>query len=101
MAKKLNSTSSELFDYLKHHYSKGDEKRETLEQMNRQRVKNVISSLCERYLTESGQVFCFEVASKDLSAAIIVVDEEPLKSMYNITQVSETLFQASLKELDI
>ena len=98
--KKPNATNAELVEYLKNKYSKDADKRETLDQMNRQRVKNVISSLCEKYLTESGQVFAFEVMPKDLPAAIVVIDEEPLKSMYDISQVSETVFNASLKELE-
>ena len=99
MAKKLSSSSSELLEYVKTRYSKDAEKRETLDQMNRQRVKNVVSSICEKYLTESGQVLSFEVLPKDLPFVIMVIDEEPLKSMYNIVQVSESLFNASLREL--
>lgn len=90
---------SELFDYLKENYTKGAEKSKTAEQMKRQKIKNTISSLCNEYLTEAGQVFKFEVSERELPYVIIVIDEEPLKSMYDIIQVSETLFEASLKEL--
>jgi hypothetical protein len=93
--------SSELFDYIKEKYSKSGEKSATLEQMSRQRVKNTISNLCKKYLQEAGQVFTFEVTRKDLPYAIIAIDEEPLKSMYNIQQISETIFQVSLKELEL
>lgn len=91
--------SNELFEYFKEKYSKGNDKDATLEQMNRQRVKNNIFNLCKEYLTGAGQVFKFEVSSKDLPYAITAIDEEPLKSMYNIVQVSETLFVANLKEI--
>lgn len=90
--------SNELFDYFKEKYSKGD-KNETLDQMNRQRVKNTISKLCKEYLKQAGQAFTFEVSPKDLPYAIVAIEEEPLKSMYNIVQTSETLFVASLKEI--
>lgn len=91
--------SNELLDYLKDKYSKGNDKNATLEQMNRQKVKNTISSLCKKYLTEAGQVFIFEVSRKDLPYVIIAIDEEPIKSMYDIVQISETLFKVNLKEI--
>ena len=91
--------ASEFSLYLKERFLKGKDKNATVEQMNRQRVKNAISDLCQQYLTEAGQILKFEVSPKDLPHAIIVIDEEPLKSMYNIIQVDETLFEASLQEL--
>ena len=48
--------SNELFDYLKERYSKGSDKDATLEQMNRQRVKNTIFDLCKKYLTDRKSV---------------------------------------------
>ena len=90
---------SELFEYFKEKYSKNNDKDTTLEQMGRQKVKNAISALCQEYLTEAGQVLKFEVSRKDLPYAIIAIEEEPLKSIYNIVQVSETLFEVSLKEI--
>lgn len=89
---------SELFDYIKEKYSKSNDKNTTQEQMNRQRVKNTITKLCKKYLQMAGQVFTFEVTKRDLPYTIVVIDEEPLKSMYNIVQVDETLFEVTLKE---
>lgn len=91
--------SNELFDYFKERYSKNNDKDATLDQMNHQRVKNTISKLCKEYLTQAGQVFKFEVSLKDLPYAIVAIEEEPLKSMYDIVQISETLFVANLKEI--
>ena len=90
---------NELFEYLKERYSKNNDKDVTLENMNRQKIKNTISDLCKEYLTKAGQVFEFEVSKKDLPYAIVVIDEEPLKSLYSIEQISETLFHATLKEI--
>lgn len=87
-------------DYFKEKYSKTSEKNTTLEQMKRQKVKNALSTLCDEYLVDAGQVLKFEVTPKDLPYLIVIIDEEPIKSMYDIIQVSETLFEASLKELD-
>lgn len=91
--------ANELFEYFRERYSKDNDKDITLEQMNRQRVKNAMFNVCKEHLTGAGQVFKFEVSKKDLPYAIIAVDEEPLKSMYDIVQVSETLFEANLKEI--
>lgn len=99
--KQASETNSELVDYFKTRYSRSEDKRETLDQMNMQKIKNQISLLCEKYLTESGQVFTFEVTKKDLQYVIVVIDEEPLVSLYEIAQISETLFQARLRDLDL
>lgn len=90
---------SELFDYLKEKYSKNSEKSLMRDKMNIQRVTNTIASLCQKYLTEAGQVFTFEVAPKDLSYAIQAIEDESLTAIYNISQVSETLFEVSLNEI--
>lgn len=93
--------SNELFDYLKDKYFKSNDRTATVEMQRRQCVKNDISSLCEKYLNGAGQVLKFEVSVSDLPHVIAVIDEEPLKSMYNIVQVSQTLFEVSLKELEL
>lgn len=71
------------------------------DQMEKTLVKNTISNLCEEYLDNVGDVFTFEVPPKDLSYAVIVIQEEPLKSKYDINQVSKTVFQASLRVVEI
>lgn len=91
--------SNELLDYFKEKYSKGYDKNAMRDKMNSQKVLNEISSLCKMYLTDAGQVFRFEVNKKDLPYVIQVIDDESLSSMYNIVQVSETLFDVSLKEI--
>lgn len=69
--------------------------------MNKTNVKNTISELCEEYLKDVGDVFTFEVLPKDLPYVVAVIDEEPLKSKYIINQISKTLFEAMLKEVEI
>lgn len=93
--------SNDLFGYLKEKYSKNNDKDATLQLMNGQRVKNDIHKLCREYLSRAGQEFKFEVTKKDLPYVITAIDEEPLQSMYDIVQVSETVFIAKLKEISI
>lgn len=89
----------ELLDYFKNKYRKNISVSE--DQMNKTTVKNTIADLCDKYLKDVGDVFTFEVLPKDLPYVVTVVDEEPLKSKYIINQVSKTLFEASLKELEL
>lgn len=92
---------SELFDYLKEKYSKNPERTLIKDKMNIQRVTNNIALICETYLKEAGQVLSFEVDKKDLSYVIQAIDDESLTSMYDIVQVSETMFNVSLKEIQL
>lgn len=89
----------ELLDYFKSKYGKNTSTSE--DQMNKVNVKNTIAELCEEHLTDIGDVFVFEVLPKDLPYVVTVIDEEPLKSKYIINQISKTLFEAMLKEVDI
>lgn len=89
----------ELLDYLKSKYSKTSNTSE--DQLAKTRVRNTISDMCQEKLKEVGSILTFEVLPKDLAYAVIVIDEEPLKSKYVINQISKTLFQASLREVEI
>lgn len=90
----------ELLDYLKNRYIKKNASNSN-DQMSKTIVKNTISELCEEYLKDVGDVLKFEVLSKDLPYVVSVIDEEPLKSKYVINQVSKTLFEAVLREVEI
>ena len=70
------------------------------DQMARTLVKNTIASLCEEHLVNVGDIFTFEVLPRELAYAVMVVDEEPLRSKYDITQISKTMFQATLKVVE-
>ena len=89
----------ELFDYFSEKFKKNTSATE--EQMMRIRVKNAISDLCDEYLKGVGSIFTFEVLPKDLPYAVMVINEEPLKSKYIINQIGKTLFQAELREVEI
>lgn len=91
----------ELLAYLKERYSKAGERSEVQESMHRQRVKNSIISICEKYLKEAGDEFTFEVLGQDLTYAVIVIAEEPLSTRYDFVQVDANIFKARLKSFDI
>lgn len=90
----------ELYNYFKEKYSKKNNN-EIKDMMNKQRVKNEIIKQCSEYLKEVGDEFTFEVIPSELQYVVEVITEEPLKSQFNITQISNSLFIASLKELEL
>lgn len=89
----------ELLDYFKGKYGKKTSIAE--DQILKVSVKNAISDLCEEHLLEAGYVLTFEVLPEELPYAVVVIEEEPLKSKYEISQVSKTLFKAMLREVEI
>ncbi len=74
---------------------------ETKELMQKQKVKNGILNVCDSKLKDTDELLTFEVLPSDLQYVAEVIDEEPLKSKYQIVQVSETLFTARLRELEL
>lgn len=89
----------ELLDYFRSRVKKDNSSSD--DEMKKTKVKNAISDLCDRYLKDVDDVFKFEVLPSDLPYAVMVIEEEPLKSKYYITQVDKTLFEAVLKELEL
>lgn len=91
---------SEFSEAIKQRYFK-PKNAEVQDKMNKQRVKTTILALCEKYIHEAGEVLTFECGAKELQYVVEVVNEEPLKSKYNIFQISETLFEVSLVEIEL
>ena len=91
----------ELLDYFRDKYSKAGNKSAMQDSIAKQRIKNSISSVCEKYLHNAGDHFTFEVSDKDLPYALAVIDEEPLRSRYDIIQTGANLLCASLKEIKV
>lgn len=69
--------------------------------MQKQKVKNGILNVCDNYIDSSDELLTFEVLPSDLQYVAEILDEEPLKSKYQIIQVSETLFTAKLREMEL
>lgn len=90
----------ELLDYFKEKYSSSD-KNKSKALMEKQRVRTAIEGICEKYLKDADDTLTFEVSSKDLPYAVMVISEDPLISKYEIYQISESMFSAYLKTLDI
>lgn len=89
----------EISEYLREKYFKSKAS-DNLEVMRKQRIKNSILTLCDEYLTEVGQVLTFQVEVADSSNASMAILEEPLVSRYTINQTSNTMFEASIREIE-
>lgn len=90
----------ELTEYIKERYF-GNNKSESKELMKKQKVKNAILMVCDKYIEDTEEVLTFEVKPSDLPYVSEVLLEEPLKSKYQIMQTSDTLFVAKLRELEL
>ncbi len=88
----------ELLDYVVQRYSKNSSASEDM--MHKTKTKNKILALCDTYL-KAGDELIFEVLPKDLEYALLVFDEEPLKSTVTVTQIAETLFSVKYIEMDL
>jgi hypothetical protein len=88
----------ELSDYFVQKYSKRSSKSEDM--MKKTKVKNAILSLCDTIL-KPGDELIIEVLPKDLEYALLVFDEEPLKSTVTVYQISETLFSVKFIEMEL
>lgn len=91
---------SEFTEALKSKYTK-QRNSEIADMMAKQRVKVGILTLCDTYIKNSGDVLIFECNKNDLQYVVVAINEDPLKSKYVIQQMSETLFSASLVELEV
>lgn len=88
----------ELTDYIVQKYSKNSSASEDM--MRKTKVKNTILALCDTYL-KPGEEFVFEVLPRDLEYALLVFNEEPLKSTVTVSQIAETLFSVKYIEIDL
>ena len=68
--------------------------------IRKSQVKNTILELINTLL-QPGDELVFEVSNKDLPYTILVVSEDPIKSLVSVEQMSETLFKAKLLDLNI
>lgn len=69
--------------------------------LDKNRTRSSIESMLEEHLKNPGEVLVFEALPNALDHTISVIEEPPLNIKYDIVQIDETLFQASLKEIDI
>ena len=88
-----------LTQYIKERFSKNNS--ESKDIMSRQRVKNSVVAVCEKYLVNDGDTFVFEALSNELPYVVSVITDNYIKSRYNINQISDTLFTATLQTVDL
>ena len=69
------------------------------EHLEKNRVRNAIEDICKTYLLDFDDVLTFEALPGALDNTLAVIEEPDLVSKYDFVQVSQTLFQARLKDL--
>lgn len=89
---------NEIISLLKKKYSKPKQNTDLVRQMG---IATKIDNMCTKYLQSSGDIFRFEVLGDDLAYAIIVIDDEPLVNKFVINQISETIFEARLRQIQL
>ena len=90
---------SDFSELVSEKFKKGS-KETAVDLMRKSKVKNSIMTLINDTL-KSGDELIFEVGPEDLSYVIMVVDEEPIKSLVTVEQVDEVLFKIRLIDLDL
>lgn len=87
----------ELYNYFKDKYSK---KSQTVEDiLHRTKVKNALIEISEKL--NSGDVLEIEVLPNDLVYIPVVIEEEPLKSTIQVEQITPSLFNIRLIDIDM
>ena len=79
-------------------FSKGN--KDSNMNLDKNRVKVEIENICSQHLESGDDVLQFEVNEKDLDFVVSIL-ETGLISKYEIYQVDRTLFNASLREVDL
>ena len=69
--------------------------------IDKNRTRSSIENMLIEHLKNPGEVLTFEALPNALDYTISVIEEPPLNIKYDIVQIDETMFQASLKEIDI
>ena len=88
-----------LFDALKENMMKKDNS--AMERLERSKSRATIESLCEKYLVPSNDILTFEALPNAINDVVSVLEEPVIAEKYEFAQISETLFQIKLRELDI
>ena len=88
-----------VLDVLKDNMSKKDNS--STERLERNKVRASIESMCEDRLKDSDDILTFEALPSAINDVISVLEEPVVAEKYEFAQISETLFQIKLRELDI
>lgn len=88
-----------VFEVLKDNMVKKDTS--SSERLERNRVRASIEAMCEDRLKDSSDILTFEALPSAINDVISVLEEPVLAEKYEFAQISETLFQIKMRELDV
>ena len=87
------------FDILKDKFFNKD--KGSSERLEKNRVRVAIEGACSEFLTDFNSVLTFEALPNALDGTLAVIEEPSLTAKYDFYQVSETIFQVRLKEINL
>lgn len=87
---------NELLDKLK-----GNKDTTSMERFDRSKTRAALDSMCAEYLQTGDDVLTFEALPNAISDVIAVLDEPVFADKYSYVQVSETLFNIRMRELNL
>ena len=88
----------ETLDILKDRYFKKDTT--SSQRMEINRTRKAVEELCSEHLTDLNDIFQFEALPSCIDVVLVVIEQPQLASKFIFTQISETVFEVRLRELD-
>ena len=71
-------------------------------ELRKVRIKNdILKSIQENLGEASGVSFEFEIKEKDLPYAVEVINSPEIQTLYEVSQISNSVFSATLREIGI
>lgn len=71
------------------------------ERLERNKARAYIERMCEERLKDSNDILTFEALPNAINDVISVLEEPIIAEKYDFIQISETLFQIKMKDLEI
>lgn len=71
------------------------------EHLEKNRIRSTIEDLCNKHLTDGDYVLEFEALPSSLPYVVSILEEPMFLERYEFQQVSESIFQMRMKEINL
>lgn len=70
--------------------------------LEKSKLKAEFLTMCKKFLHNPSETLVFSFSTpRDLSTFLDIVDEDDIKSVYNVSQEDDKIFRVELKDIDI
>lgn len=70
--------------------------------LEKSKLKAEFLTMCKKFLHTPSETLVFSFSTpRDLSTFLDIVDEDDIKSVYNVSQEDDKIFRVELKDIDI